>query len=539
MKPFRIIILITLFLDVGISSSYSQSVFTLVKNQQKLADHSLSERSYQQAIEQYELLIKRNPKNINNNFQLAQCYYHIRQFEKCASRYERLLIEKKNAFSVQDMFFYAEVQTTLKNYNAALLAYQYCQQKEPDNLIFAKKIWRINNLQYMYEDSSHYLVYPLPINTTYSEMCPALLSNQIIFTGNRQLSNFRDQIDAISNAPFYKLLSVTLNDNLYATSAFTSKPHLFSSEIKARYNVGPAAFYNNGMAMVFVESSPHANANGRTTLGLQFAELKNGNWKRSKAFPFNSDQYSISDIAINEAGTMLFFSSEMDGGFGGKDIYVSLFEDGKWTKPVNAGENINTPYNEVFPYWHLSGWLYFSSDGHPGLGGLDIFKVPVGKMETEEPTNIGYPMNSSYDDFGLAMDSLERNGYLTSNRKSGGFDDDIYGFDVDLQVYPFTLTGIMKYKAHAWSDSSTITIWPNQKFQLVDSQKDVIVYERSTDADGRFSIDIPYFSRYFIQLVDEANIVHKVSIDIQKHKTETTEHEIVIVKDIFSNNNEE
>ena len=97
----------------------------------------------------------------------------------------------------------------------------------------------------------------------------------------------------------------------------------------------------------------------------------------------------------------------------------------------------------------------------------------------------------------------------------------------------------MKYKEHAMSDSSTIKRWANQKFQLVDSQKDVVVYEQSTDADGRFSIDIPYFSRYFIQLVDEANMVHKVSVDIQKHKSETTEHEIVIVKDIFSNKNEE
>jgi hypothetical protein len=300
--------------------------------------------------------------------------------------------------------------------------------------------------------------------------------------------------------------------------------------------VGPSAFYNKGTAMVFVESSIHANSKGHTTLGLYFAELKNGKWKRGKAFPFNSDQYSIGDVAINEAGTILFFSSDMRGGFGGKDLYVSLFQEGKWTQPRNIGENINTPHNEVFPYWHSSGAFYFSSDGHPGLGGLDIFKVPVEKIETEEPKNIGYPMNSSYDDFGLAIDSLERSGYFSSNRKSGGFDDDIYGFDVDLQVYPFTITGVIKYKAHAWSDSSMINLWPNQKYQLIDSQKGVEVYERSTDENGGFSIDIPYFSRYFIQLVDESGIVHKVSIDIQKHKTETTEHEIVIVKDIFSNN---
>ncbi len=539
MKKSGIISLLVLLLIAPASLGYGQSVFDLVQNQQKVADENFDDRNYPSAIEQYQNLIKRNSKNLSNNFRLAQCYYYTRQFEKCASIYKSLLKEHEPDFSVKDMYYYAEVQTTLKNYEAAIYGYQYCQKKQPDNLILAKKIWRINNIQYVYEDSAHYLVYPLQINTPYSEMCPALLANQIVFVGKRQMSNFLNPMDANSNTPFYKLLTVTVNHNLYTPTDIGTNANFFSNEIKAKFNVGPAAFYNNGTAMVFVESSLHANANGRTTLGLQFAELKNGNWKRSKAFPFNSDRYSISDVAINETGTMLFFSSDMVGGFGGKDIYVSLFEEGKWTKPVNAGENINTPYNEVFPYWHPSGSLYFSSDGHPGLGGLDIFKIPLGKIETEEPENIGYPMNSSYDDFGLAMDSLERNGYLTSNRKSGGFDDDIYGFDVDLQVYPFTITGIMKYKAHAWSDSSAINIWPNQKFQLVDSQKDVILYERSTDTEGRFSIDIPYFSRYFIQLVDEANSVHKVSVDIQKHKAETTEHEIVIVKDIFSNKNEE
>jgi hypothetical protein len=288
------------------------------------------------------------------------------------------------------MYYYAEVQTTLKNYEAAIYGYQYCQKKQPDNLIFARKIWRINNIQYVYEDSAHYLVYPLELNTTNSEMCPALNGNKMVFTGNIQLSNFNNQIDANSNAPFYKLLAIPLNDNLYESSTtLTNKPNLFSSAIKSKYNVGPSAFYNKGTAMVFVESSIHANSKGHTTLGLYFAELKNGKWKRGKAFPFNSDQYSIGDVAINEAGTILFFSSDIRGGFGGKDLYVSLLQEGKWTQPRNIGENINTPHNEVFPYWHSSGAFYFSSDGHPGLGGLDIFKVPVEKIETEEPKNIG------------------------------------------------------------------------------------------------------------------------------------------------------
>jgi hypothetical protein len=176
--------------------------------------------------------------------------------------------------------------------------------------------------------------------------------------------------------------------------------------------------------------------------------------------------------------------------------------------------------------------LFFSSDGHPGLGGLDIFKVPITPAGFGEPQNLGYPMNSSDDDFGLSFD-LATHGYFSSNRKNGAFDDDIYEFDMDLQTYPFVITGIIKFKEHNWSAQSEIRAWSNVGFKLVDSQTNTSVFDGTTGTEGQFSLTIPYFSRYYIQILDEEGKAHKASLELQKYKMETHVHEIVVVKDIY------
>lgn len=271
-------------------------------------------------------------------------------------------------------------------------------------------------------------------------------------------------------------------------------------------------------------------------MGLYFAALADNQWTIMSAYPFNSVDYSINDVTINEEGTTLYFSSNMKGGIGGKDIYTSQQIDGRWSKPHNVGEPINTSGDDVFPFLHAGRTLYFSSDGHAGLGALDLFKSQIKPSGYEEPENLGYPVNSGSDDFGLSLDSKGVQGYLTSNRKNGGYDDDTYEFAIDLQTYPFTITGLVKYKEHAWSDQSAIHVWKNAKVSLVDSWQNKVTYATTTDADGNFSIIIPYFNRYHIVIVGEDGNEYKVSLDIQEYRTETSEYEIVIVRDIFTQN---
>jgi hypothetical protein len=225
----------------------------------------------------------------------------------------------------------------------------------------------------------------------------------------------------------------------------------------------------------------------------------------------------------------------MKGGFGGKDIYRSELVNNHWTKPVNLGDVINTPHDELYPYLNANA-LYFSSNGHPGLGGLDIFKADGGRDGFMEPQNLGYPLNTNFDDFGIVIEGSTNHGYFSSNRKNGGYNDDVYEFEMDLQTYPLEITGVMKFKEENWSDSVELKIMPHAKVFLIDNERNLTVYENTCDVDGNFSIVIPYYSKYKLRVVGQDNDENIVSLEIPKYKKEHGNHEIVVVKDLFKSN---
>lgn len=289
--------------------------------------------------------------------------------------------------------------------------------------------------------------------------------------------------------------------------------------------------------MVYVSNSSSPGNDGSSTLQLFFAERSGDEWRFAGAFPYNSKQYSISDPAISEDGQTLYFSSDMPGGFGGKDIYRSNFINGRWTEPYNLGDHVNTLYDEVFPYWQNDNILYFSSNGHAGLGGLDIFKTIITDEGVGEITNMGYPVNTHYDEFGIILDSLSTHGYITSNRGSHGTQDDIYEFDMDVQTYPLVLSGVISYKQYTWSDSTQLKPFANASLHVIDNLRNVTVYEERADAAGRFSLHIPYFSKYKIRVIGEDNEENIVSLEIPKHRKAEGKHQIVVVKDPFAEYN--
>ena len=137
--------------------------------------------------------------------------------------------------------------------------------------------------------------------------------------------------------------------------------------------------------------------------------------------------------ALSADGKTLVFASDMEGGFGGMDLYISRFENGNWTKPENLGTEINTPFNEVFPAYSPAGNLYFSTSGHKGLGGLDVYVTRFENGAWQNPQNMLAPINSSYDDFGISFDREERRGFFSSNRKEGIGKDDIFAFVVSAK----------------------------------------------------------------------------------------------------------
>jgi outer membrane protein OmpA-like peptidoglycan-associated protein len=208
----------------------------------------------------------------------------------------------------------------------------------------------------------------------------------------------------------------------------------FSKSINSKYHEGPVTFFKDYKKIVFTRNNYNKGRAKKSDKGVNMLKLfiasKKGNkWTDIKELPINSDQYSTGHPALSPDNRKMYFVSDMPGGFGGTDIYVVDYRDGSWGVPVNLGREINTEGNEMFPFVDEAGNFYFASDGHAGLGGLDMFYVefrngvPFGGVE-----NLGAPINSTKDDFGFITDAQRSHGYFSSNRRKGYSDDNIYAF---------------------------------------------------------------------------------------------------------------
>ncbi|MDH5382758.1 MAG: OmpA family protein, partial [Cyclobacteriaceae bacterium] len=187
----------------------------------------------------------------------------------------------------------------------------------------------------------------------------------------------------------------------------------------------------NGNKMIFtrnnyVDQKYGKSEDGVNKLKLFYAEWNDDNWSKATPLSFNRDNYSYGHPTISSDGKMLIFASDMLGSLGETDLFISYFENGNWTEPQNLGSRINTQGREMFPYLYNDHILFFASAGHGGLGGLDVFRIDLNDKDNAPIKNMGYPINSSKDDFGLILDSEMTVGYFSSNRNNGPTDDDIY-----------------------------------------------------------------------------------------------------------------
>ncbi len=269
------------------------------------------------------------------------------------------------------------------------------------------------------------------INSMKLEFSPTYYNNGIVFVSTSGIverggKSFKDLwIDDNFMALYYA--AKNLDGSLQA-------PEEFSYNITTKYHEGPVSFSRNNERIYFTRNTynngKRKNANdGTMKLNIYTAFRSGDNWSDAKELPFCTDEHEEAHPSISADGQQLFFASDRPGGYGGMDIYVSNFNGGKWSSPQNLGPEINTKGNEVFPFIHDSGVLYYASNGLGGLGGLDIYSTRTDeKNEYKKPKNIGTPFNSKKDDFGFILNVLETEGYVTSARKGGIGKDDIYSF---------------------------------------------------------------------------------------------------------------
>lgn len=389
----------------------------------KRGDKFYESLAYPLAISNYEKGLKKD-RELRAMERVADAYKNIGDTEGAEKWYSELVKTKGSA--PINKFYYGEMLKANGKYTQARRWFEAYLQTGENPKRAATFIESCDYAMELKGDSSRYQIKPVDFNAGQSDMAPVLTRQGMVYTSSRKRgfgSRFINLRDREKN--FYDIYLVERNTS---KKGYKVKP--LKGKVNTRFHEGPAVFTPKGDKLFFTRSNFTKGKAGEDSRGINrlkiYSATKSGSkWKNVEELPFNDDLYSCGHPTLSKDGDMMVFSSDIPGGFGGTDLYVSKYDGKSWSTPVNLGSEINTQGDEEFPYLHSSGALFFSSNGHPGMGGLDIFAAQQNGERWGDPKNAGYPMNSSKDDFGVAYNKDTPSGYFTSNRSGN---DDIYTF---------------------------------------------------------------------------------------------------------------
>jgi outer membrane protein OmpA-like peptidoglycan-associated protein/tetratricopeptide (TPR) repeat protein len=389
-----------------------------------LADSLYKHHNYKEATFYYKRAIKNATKPGNVMLKLARAFTEMKSVKEAESWYEKARANNAS-FSTIDTYYYVKELIMLKRRTDAEIVISEFVRKEPDATYARQLLADIQNVNKYTIDSSLFHVVPISVNTAGSEFAPSYYQNGLVFTSARPqfFSKKRYHWD---NTPFLNLYYAAKTDDQNF-----QKPTLFEKYNNTRLHDGPVSFYANNSRMMLnrnisrrMEAGSDIYISHLTIFDVSLNEIKKAD--ELTPLPFEHGAYSFAHPHISEDGNTLYFISDKPGGYGGTDIYYALRQKDGWSKPFNLGPSVNTPQNETFPFF-LDNTLYFASDGHYGLGGMDLFKSKWSVNGFEPPVNLGYPINSHLDDFSLITKD-HKTGYLASSRKGN---DDLFTFTIE------------------------------------------------------------------------------------------------------------
>lgn len=399
----------------------------------KKADRYFELFKFDKAIKQYEKVLDKYPGNEVANERLAACYRLLGKTEQAEAWYAKA-VQKEGAAPILT-YYYAQALRSNGKYEEAKAQYEAYASKAPDDPRGSSLANAMDTLSVIKADSLHYRVWNVDsLNTDVSEFSPAYYKDSTLaFVSNRTAVGKKKDVWADSQA----LLNLYLAE--FGDSSKITVSDL-QGKVNTRYHEGPLVFSKDLSKVYFtrnvvVNGFKKEGEDDIIRLNVFSADNKNGEWKNAKPLPFNSKDFSCAHPALSADGKTLYFSSDMEGGYGGYDLWkVTIDSTGGWGEPINLGDVVNSPGNEEFPFMHEDGSLYFSADAYIGFGGLDIYQTKETDGVWSKPANMGYPINTHYDDLGLIMNKEKNGGYLSSNRAGGHGDDDIYQFDDKVTI---------------------------------------------------------------------------------------------------------
>ena len=392
---------------------------------ERKADKLVEAMAYQSAVDLYQEVIKKNSNNFRVHLKLAEAYVKLNETENAEDHYRQYITQA--TLSPNEKLQFAQVLMSNQKHTEAEIWVKAYQKDVPRSVVAANLLQSIRFQEEFFKDSANYEVRSLGFNTDQVEFAPAYYQQGLVFASSRKQQLSLKKKYHWDRSNYLDLYQVSLDAESHASDPTPL------AELNSKLHEGPVTFFDNDQQAILTRNhyrtTDHKTGDGINTLQLFHAQKsQEGKWDNIEPLPFNGSEFSTGHPSYEDG--VLYYASNKEGGYGGVDLYKVNYSDGQWGRPENLGPQINTEGDEQFPFIK-NQVLYFASNAHAGLGGLDIFKTNVREDGTiEEIENLGYPINSSKDDFGfITKDGLQ--GYFATHRDGS---DDIYHFQHKSQV---------------------------------------------------------------------------------------------------------
>lgn len=543
----KLLLLFTVFLVIG------PSLFAQEEPQDKRiqkANEKYRQYSFRPAIDIYERVRAEGYVNSDLLTKLGDSYYFNADYVKAAEVYGELVRGYDSILGADVVFRYAQSLKTTGKYDEAnkwMLEFNKIAKKLQLNVKGAE-----NYLDEIERNSGRYVLNEeFVYNSRYSDFAPSFYKKGLIFASDRDTGNlaryrhtwnsrdfldlYKINADSVSLGRVVKIdvlnrslkeneIDSTSLDNSAVSEVGADKLPKKKNRINSRFHESTSVLTKDGKTLYFtrnnyVDGKRYEDDEGFTRLKIYAASWINNRWTNIIELPFNMVGKSFAHPALSPDEKFLYFVSDLEGGYGEQDIWkVEIFGDGTYGNPINLGGSINTQARETFPFISASDSLYFSSEGHPGLGGLDVFVTNIKDHDySRKVNNLGRPINTKYDDFSFIINDETRKGYFASNRiydvegqdeneknrVEGKGSDDIYSF-TDQGPIPCVqlITGTVR-------DKISNEVLAGATVKIIDDDNNEIS-TTLTNSEGKYSLEIDCNKNNFVRALKDGYIASEV-----------------------------
>ena len=461
---------------------------------------------YAEAAELYEQALMRNPEHQSPYMieKAADAHYFNSNMSRAYYWYNKLYEAGKDEMTAENLFKYAHTLKGSGKYGRARRLLRLYDKKMEEELSAPRDPEEAKEREVVLDNilnsEEAFAVKNLEINSKYSDFAPMFYrGDNIVFASSVDSAFFKTRRYKWNDQPYLDLYVAKMNEESDELRAAVK----FSKEINTKYHEAAVTFSPDQQTMYFTRNNYgkklRRDKNGINHLKIYRSRKIGGTWTEAEELPFNGEDYSTGHPALSPDGSQLYFVSDMPGSLGDTDIFVvDVYEDGSFSHPRNLGPNVNTEHKEMFPFL-TENKLYFSSNGHIGLGGLDVYETVFDPEEGFLPAkNAGKPINSKSDDFSFIIREDTQKGYFASNRRGGKGDDDLYSFQRLLpeEVNENAIAGVV-------TDLIDGESLPEAMVELLD-ENHIKLKEIVSSEDGSFVFEeLEGDTRYFLRIQKE------------------------------------